>query len=156
MRARTIQRFAKHGIGGEQLILNSSHTNRTEHLTLYHQVDICLDPFPFNGATSTFEALSMGVPVITLQGNRFVSRVATSIVTHAGHPEFAVRSRECYVALAKNLSSDIKNLDKIRHNLRKELEASTLCNNDNYVTNVEAAFREMWQNWCRTVDCKSK
>jgi predicted O-linked N-acetylglucosamine transferase (SPINDLY family) len=154
LRTRTIQRFTKHNINKERLILDGSNKTRTDHLTLYHQADISLDPFPFNGATTTFEALSMGVPVITLQGNHFVSRVATSLVTHIGHPEFAVKSRQQYITLAKSLSSNLSNLNKIRQSLRDELESSSLCQGYNYITSVEAAFRSMWQKWCKNYSYK--
>lgn len=156
MRERTLGRFAKHGIGEDRLILNASQDSRTDHLTLYHQADISLDPFPFNGATTTFEALSMGVPVLTLQGDHFVSRVATSMVTHIGHPEWAGTSKDDYVEIAKNLCSDINALNETRQALRDELHSSSLCNGTEYTANIEAAFRDMWETWCETGGYKGK
>ena len=156
MKSRTLQRFADHGIGEDRLILNASHDSRADHLTLYHQVDIALDPFPFNGATTTFEALSMGIPVLTLQGDHFVSRVATSMVTHVGYPELAAQSKEHYVEIAKKLSADTKWLIETRQNLRDTLVSSSLCQGAEYSHNVESAFRDMWKTWCETGGYKGK
>jgi predicted O-linked N-acetylglucosamine transferase (SPINDLY family) len=153
---RTIKRFADHGIDKDRLILNASHDTRTDHLTLYHQADIALDPFPFNGATTTFEALGMGIPVLTLQGDHFVSRVATSMVTHTGYPELAASSKDHYVEIAENLCEDLTALNETRQSLREQLHASSLCQGAEYSRNVEAAFRDMWKTWCETGGYKGK
>ncbi len=150
MQERIIRRFAENNISEDRLILNASQDTHADHLTLYHQVDIALDPFPFNGATTTFEALSMGVPVIALQGDHFVSRVATSLVSHAGHPELAAENFDQYVDIAVRLSSDVNSLNMTRQNLRHQLLRSSICNAVEYVKNVESAFRKMWVTWCKT------
>jgi len=150
MYERTQKRFEAWGISEDRLILNAAIDNQVDHLALYHQADIALDPFPFNGATTTFEALNMGVPVITLQGDHFVSRVATSLVTHIGHPEFAAGSYEHYIEIAKNLTSNIDKLNLIRKNLREQLINSSLCDGIEYAKNIEMAFRDMWKTWCKT------
>ena len=150
MREQTIERFEAYDIDEDRLILNGAHDKQADHLALYHQADIALDPFPFNGATTTFEALNMGVPVIALQGDHFVSRVATSLVTHIGHPEFSAETYDQYVDVAKNLTSNIDNLNSIRRSLRKQLLNSPLCNGAEYANNVEIAFRDMWKTWCKT------
>ncbi|PPR58607.1 MAG: hypothetical protein CFH07_00767, partial [Alphaproteobacteria bacterium MarineAlpha3_Bin6] len=124
--------------------------SRQTHLALYEQIDISLDPFPFNGATTTFEALSMGVPVISLLGKHFVDRVAASIVTHAGYPEFVAKTKEDYVELAKNLASDIDNLNNLRLSMRDNLHKSKICDGEPYCRNIETAFRDMWTTWCET------
>jgi predicted O-linked N-acetylglucosamine transferase (SPINDLY family) len=150
MRKRTIERFAIHKIGEDRLILNAALDKQVDHLALYHKADIALDPFPFNGATTTFEALNMGVPVIALQGDHFVSRVATSLVTHIGHAELAAKTHAEYIKIAKNLTSDHGKLNLIRQKLRQELTDSPLCKGAEYANNVEIAFRKMWKTWCKT------
>lgn len=150
MRERTLERFSVHEIGEDQLILNAALDKQVDHLALYRKADIALDPFPFNGATTTFEALNMGVPVIALQGDHFVSRVATSLVTHIGHPELAAKTCDEYIEIAKNLTNDTKKLNLIRQKLRQELINSALCNGAEYAKNVELAFRDMWGTWCKT------
>ena len=92
----------------------------------------------------------MGVPVVTLLGKHFVDRVAASIVTHAGYPKFAATTKEDYVELAQNLSSDIDVLNKLRLSIRDNLHKSKLCDAEPYCRNIETAFRDMWTTWCKT------
>ena len=156
MRERTIERFRRQNISEDRLILNAATDTRLDHLTVYHQADIALDPFPFNGATTTFEALTMGVPVITLTGDHFVSRVATSLVTHVGRSDFAADSYDQYISIAKDLANNIDNLNLIRRSLRQQLHESSLCNGAEYAKNIEMAFRSMWKTWCQTGGYKGK
>jgi len=150
MNARWTSRFKKNGISEDRLIFRFNSDSRQTHLALYEQIDISLDPFPFNGATTTFEALSMGVPVVSLLGKHFVDRVAASIVTHAGYPEFVAKTKEDYVELAKNLASDIDGLNKLRLSIRDNLHKSKICDGEPYCRNIETAFRDMWTTWCET------
>jgi predicted O-linked N-acetylglucosamine transferase (SPINDLY family) len=155
MNARWKSRFKKNGISEDRLIFQFNSDSRQTHLALYQQIDISLDPFPFNGATTTFESLSMGVPVVSLLGKHFVDRVAASIVTHAGYPEFVAKTKQDYVELAKNLASDIDNLNKLRLSIRDNLHTSKICNGGPYCRNIETAFRDMWTTWCETGGYKS-
>ena len=150
MSARWTSRFKNNGISEDRLIFQYNSDCRQTHLALYEQIDISLDPFPFNGATTTFEALSMGVPVVSLLGKHFVDRVAASIVTHAGYPEFVAKTKEDYVKLAKNLASDIDGLNKLRLSIRENLQKSKICDGEPYCRNIETAFRDMWTTWCKT------
>mgnify|MGYP001453573617 CR=1 FL=1 len=150
MSARWTSRFKNNGISEDRLIFQFKCDNRRTHLALYEQIDISLDPFPFNGATTTFEALSMGVPVVSLLGKHFVDRVAASIVTHAGYPEFAAKTKQDYVKLAHNLASDIDGLNKLRLSIRDNLQKSKICDGEPYCRNIETAFRDMWTTWCET------
>ena len=156
MQERVVSRFEKYGIGIDRLILKSGMDNRQNHLEHYHDVDICLDPFPFNGATTTFESLSMGVPVVAFLGRHFVDRVAASIVTHAGYPEFVAETKEDYVKLAQSLADDPDALNEMRLGMRDKLHASKLCDGEPYAHNVEAAFRDMWHTWCETGGYKGR
>ncbi len=114
-----------------------------EHLACYHQGDIALDPFPFTGATTTFQAMWMGVPVVTLLGERFISRMAGDIVVHGGIPELAVTSSEAYVDCAVALARDRPRLRGLRAELRGRLEKGVLCDGAGYARSVEAAFMKM-------------
>lgn len=147
LQERWLSRFAVHGITADRLILRAKNDARNNHLEIYNEVDIALDPFPFNGATTTFEALSMGVPVITLLGKHFVDRVAASIVTHSGHSYLVAETRNGYVDLARNLANDLPALADIRRRLRPDLAASPICDAKTYAGTVEAAYREMWVRW---------
>ena len=119
-------------------------------------IDIALDPFPFNGCTTTFEALKMGVPVVTLLGRHFVDRAAASIVTHAGYPEFVVSTKEAYVDLAKSLAGNFDALNERRLSIRDNLFRSDICDEGPYCKNVEAAYRDMWATWCETGSYRGK
>ena len=95
--AQTRQRFAAHGIAPERLQLQGILASRNEHLATYHQVDIALDTFPYPGVTTSVEALWMGVPVLSLQGDRFLSCTASSIAHNAGLPEWIAAGQDDYV-----------------------------------------------------------
>jgi predicted O-linked N-acetylglucosamine transferase (SPINDLY family) len=150
MQNRWLAKFAAHGIDEDRLILKAKIDIRARHLELYYDVDIALDPFPFNGATTTFEALSMGVPVVSLLGRHFVDRVAASMVSHAGYPDFVAEDRADYVALAQILAGDLDRLAELRTSIRDHLHASPLCDGPGYARTVESAFRDMWQTWVKT------
>ncbi len=148
LRGKWIEKFADHGIDASQLILKASADAAKSHLTLVGGVDIALDPFPFNGATTTYEALLMNVPVISLQGKHFVDRVAGSILTHCGHPELVAKTEDDYVELARDLAMDPARLGDLRSRLRHELQASSLCDGEAYTKTVEDAYRDMWWKYC--------
>ena len=112
------------------------------------QVDIALDPFPFNGATTTFQALWMGVPVVSLAGETFISRATGSILHHAGLGDLTVDTPEAYVDCARDLAGNFEQLRTLRANLRERMTASPLCNAPAYALSVEAAYRDMWGRWC--------
>jgi len=151
LQERWIDRFEKFGISRDRIELTSSMNEQgaqDSHLTYYERVDIALDPFPFNGATTTFEALSMGVPVITLMGESFISRAAGSLVTHTGHPELAAGSRESYIETARDLAADLPRLAELRARLRNDVATSSLCDGEAYTRNLEAAYHDIWRQWC--------
>jgi predicted O-linked N-acetylglucosamine transferase (SPINDLY family) len=150
MQRRWIEKFAAYGIDESRLILKAKIDNRPDHLDLYSNIDIALDPFPFNGATTTIEALSMGVPVVTLLGRHFVDRVAASMVSHAGMPELVADDRAAYVDLARNLASDPNRLADMRRTMRHQVQTSPLCRGADYARTIEDAFRDMWRTWCET------
>ncbi len=141
-------RFSKYGIAADRLILKAGMDNRQHHLENYHEVDIALDPFPFNGATTTFESLTMGVPVVTLLGRHFVDRVAASIVSHGGYPDLVAENKKAYVELAVRLANDLPTLNQMRISMRDNLHQSQLCHGENYTKNVEIAFKKIWHRWC--------
>ena len=121
---------------------------RAEHLALYHHIDIALDPFPFNGATTTFEALAMGVPVVAMQGKHFVDRVAGSILQKVGLDRLIADTPRTYINAAQSLAENLSELRQLRGSLRDRLTKSALCDAGQYARNVEVAYREMWRRWC--------
>jgi protein O-GlcNAc transferase len=156
MRKRWEEKFADNDIDAGRLIFHSGMDDRSSHLNLYNAIDIALDPFPFNGATTTYEALTMGMPVITLLGSKFVDRVAASIVAHAGFPEFITKTEDDYVALAVDLAGDPVKLNALRQGMRDALHQSDICDSEPYSRTIEAAYRDMWRTWADTGTYKAK
>lgn len=146
--SRIAARFAEHGIGRDRLEFRIGHDARGNHLALYDHVDIALDTFPFTGATTTFEALNAGVPVVTLWGERYVARYAGAIVCHAGFPEFVCADENAYLETACALAKDPARLGELRRLLPERIAASPLCDGPAYARTIEAAYREMWVRFC--------
>lgn len=144
VRARCEAAFREQGIAPERISFNGFRGRVEEHLEAYGELDIALDPFPYNGTTTTCEALWMGVPVVTLTGDRHAARVGTSLVTQAGHPEWAAADLEQYLDIAAGLAADPDGLSRLRRNLRAEMQASPLRDEAGFARKLEAAFREMW------------
>ena len=146
-RRRVVDRFAARGICGERLILEGP-SSRAEYLAAYRRVDIALDPFPYTGATTSAEGLWMGVPVITLAGERFMSRQGVSMAMNAGLSDWIAADHDDYVACAVRHSADLARLAALRASLRARVAASPLFAAPRFAVNLEAAWRGMWQAWC--------
>ncbi len=147
-RERLIDSFAKNGVARDRLELISWLPNRTDHMALYSRIDIGLDPFPYNGTTTTCEALWMGVPVICMRGDRHASRVSASILQHAGLPECIADSEEELVQLACRLAGDTKQLAELRNSLRSKMQESDLINLPQFTRDLEQVYRQIWSDWC--------
>ena len=119
-----------------------------EHLRLYSEMDIALDTYPYNGTTTTCEALWMGVPVISLVGPRHFSRVGLSILTRLGLEFFAAETADQYIAKAAVLAAKPDALAQTRASMRTRMAASALCDKNNFAQSVEQAYRHMWRQWC--------
>ena len=107
-----------------------------------------LDAVPYNGTTTTCEAMWMGVPAITLCGDRPAGRVGANLQTQVGHPEWIAGSDDEYVRIAVELANDPDRLSEIRNSLRDELKASTLGDAALFARSLESAYRKLWQDWC--------
>ena len=125
-RARVAATFLENGLAAKRLDLRGFAASTASHLEQYSEIDVALDPFPYNGTTTTIEALWMGVPVVAICGDRHASRVSASILTHCGHPELITDSKADYVALATSLAGDPSRLLALRGSLRKDLASSSL------------------------------
>ncbi|WP_313901184.1 tetratricopeptide repeat protein [Methylobacterium sp. J-048] len=114
---------------------------------LYHRVDIALDPYPYNGGTTSYDTLSMGVPFVTLRGGHAAARTGVSVLTTMGLPELIADSQEAYVAIARDLACDRNRLRTVREGLRERLHACPLMDHAGLAADVDAAFRGMWRAW---------
>ncbi|MBI5380900.1 MAG: tetratricopeptide repeat protein [Opitutae bacterium] len=142
--------FARGGIAAERIVLHSDELSVSRHLSLYHDIDIALDAYPYNGTTTTCEALWMGVPVVTLAGRTHVARVGASLLTHLGAPEWIAATPEEYVAKALALARDLPRLSAIRQGLRERMQTSPLCDAPRFVGHLETALRALWVQRCQT------
>jgi predicted O-linked N-acetylglucosamine transferase (SPINDLY family) len=143
-------RFLQHGISRDRLDLVSDVTVGRGHLGVYNRIDVALDPFPWTGHFTTCEALWMGVPVITLLGNRHAGRMVASVLHQVGLKRMIARSSQEYVEIASALFEDPRHLELLRANLRENVRKSVLCDGARFVETLEGAFRDVWRRWCET------
>lgn len=143
-----LARFTAAGLPADRIDLCDRTAEVEEHLTHYHRVDIALDTFPYHGTTTTCEALWMGVPVVTLRGDRHASRVGASLLTAAGHPEWIASSPDDFVRIAVALAADPDKLVGLRSGLRAELKRSPLFDYTGQGSRFGAALRQCWRTHC--------
>ena len=141
--------FEAKGVSSDRLELIEWTETLREHFELYRQVDVALDTFPYNGTTTTCEALMMGLPVIALRGDRHAARVSTSILARLGLAGLSADGPTTYVQRAVALASNPAALAKLRQGLRRRMARSPLCDAAGYTRRLEAAYREMWRRRCR-------
>lgn len=123
------------------------HTPQRQHLEALHECDLVLDTFPQNGCITTCDGLLMGVPPVTLIGQRVTQRTSASLLTNVGHTGFIAYSPDDYIALACEWVTDRREeLAAIRQSLRSQFLTSPICNG--YVEAVEKAYRQLWKEWC--------
>jgi len=139
--------FAGQGVERERVSFVAPQPRR-QYLALYQRIDIALDPFPYNGHTTSLDALWMGVPVVSLVGATAVGRAGLSILTNAGLPELAAADQDSYVQTAVELAGDLPRLAELRATLRTRLQASPLTDAAQFTRSVAAAYRDAWRGWC--------
>jgi protein O-GlcNAc transferase len=140
--------FADAGIDPDRLELAPYTQGAREHLEVYNRVDIALDTFPYNGATTTCEALWMGVPVITLAGDRHAARVGASLLSTVGFAAGIAASEEEYLLTARLMAENPALLRAARANLRADMLRSPLCDMKGFARAVEEAYRAVWRLHC--------
>lgn len=141
---RIVSGFGKHGVPADRLIIESASPHR-QYYEAHNRVDLCLDPFPYTGGTTTIDALWMGVPTLTLRGDSLIGRQGESILRTVGLAEFVAADKDAYVARAVELASNPRPLAELRATLRASLCASPLCDSRKYGRALAGLFREMWQ-----------
>ena len=142
------QHLEQKGVAADRLELLGHAGSVIEQLAGYHQMDIALDTFPYNGTTTTFEALWMGVPVISLAGQTHVARVGASILKTVDLSACIAESVEEYVEKAVALAQNIDLLEVLRSRLRGMVSASPLCDHYGFTKRLEEAYRMAWVRWC--------
>lgn len=132
------------GIGAERVDLLGHTGTRQEHLALYAKVDIGLDTFPYNGTTTTCEALWMGVPVLSLVGKHHAGRVGASLLSSAGLSNWLADTPQSFVSVAHTMVADMARLAGLRESLREQLARSSLCDAVGFVHRLEMAMQQVW------------
>lgn len=145
---RLLDRLVAAGIAADRVELVAARESLVHHLRLYSRGWIGLDPSPYNGTTTTCEALWMGVPVVTLEGASHVSRVSSSLLRAAGLGECVARTPEQYAAIAAGLAADRGRLESLRASLRSRVAASALCDASTYGVKFWEAVRQAWRSHC--------
>jgi predicted O-linked N-acetylglucosamine transferase (SPINDLY family)/Flp pilus assembly protein TadD len=145
VRDRITARFDAHGVRPDQLILRSAAPHR-DLLDSYNAVDIALDPLAYSGGLTTLEALWMGVPVITLPGDRFCTRHSLAHLSAAGLTGLVAEDESGYLARAEGLAADLERLAALRSTLREQMAASPLCDAEGFTRTLESAYRQMWRD----------
>ncbi len=139
--------FEHHGIERARVELISWLPSLADHLGVYGQIDIALDTFPYNGTTTTCEALWMGVPVVTLAGDRHAGRVGVSLLSRVGLAELIAETPEDYITLAMQLAGDTERLGRLRAGLRERMRDSPVCDGKTFTRALEDSYRTLWVKW---------
>lgn len=138
------RRFASAGLSPDRVELLPHTPTITEHLATYARIDVALDTFPYHGTTTTCEALWMGVPVVTLAGDRHASRVGISLLQATRHPEWIADGWDAYIACAAQLAQDLPRRAGLRQTLREDLRSSALLDHETQAARFGDALRAMW------------
>lgn len=154
--ALSLAQFAERGVSAERIELLSWFPSGVDHLALYDRVDVALDPFPYNGTTTTCEALWMGVPLVTFMGDRHSGRVGASLLSQIGLNNWIAHSIDEYVEIAVALAENRTRLHELRRSLRLRMAASSLCDEQSFARRMEDSFRIIWQRWCEAPDHNSR
>ncbi|MDR2093155.1 MAG: tetratricopeptide repeat protein [Azoarcus sp.] len=139
--------FERHGVDPRQLAFRG-YAPRQQYYESYNEIDLGLDPFPFNGGTTGYDSIWMGVPFVTWPGEHLCARMGKAILENAGLHELVADSAEAYVDIAVRLAHDRERLKALRAGLRERMLASPLLDAPRMARNLETAFRGMWRRWC--------
>src|SRR5262249_10896293 len=141
-------RFAERRIPANRFDIRNALAVGRDHRTVYGEIDISLDSIPWCGHTTACESLWMGVPMITLSGDRHAGRMGASVLSCVGVPQWIAGTQEEYLSIAVELANDCEQLAHWRHRLRQQMIESPLCDGRGFTRNLEATYRALWQKWC--------
>jgi predicted O-linked N-acetylglucosamine transferase (SPINDLY family) len=146
-RQRMLEQLSRLGIdpGRVEFV---AHQPRRAYLELYHRIDVGLDTFPYNGHTTSLDSFWMGVPVVTLVGQSPVSRAGWCQLSNLGLNELAAQTPAQFVNIAVELAENLARLKELRSTLRQRMERSPLMDASKFARNIEAAYRQIWHQWC--------
>jgi protein O-GlcNAc transferase len=143
VKADFLDQFLQQGVDASRIRLRGRTESLADHLSQYSEIDIALDTFPYNGTTTTCEALWMGVPTVTLYGNRHAGRVGASLLNRVNLEKYVAQSVEECVETAVALADNSAHLTKLRGGLRAAMKESALCNARLITSAIEDAYRSI-------------
>jgi predicted O-linked N-acetylglucosamine transferase (SPINDLY family) len=148
-RQRVLAHLAKFSVAGDRIEFRE-FCPRPIYLRQYHRIDLGLDSIPYNGHTTSLDSFWMGVPVVTRVGNTVVGRAGWSQLCNLGLRELAAQTDEQFIQLAVSLAADLPRLSDLRSTLREKMGQSPLMDAPRFARNMEKAYRQMWQGYCKT------
>jgi predicted O-linked N-acetylglucosamine transferase (SPINDLY family) len=155
MREYIFDKFTQFGISRERVILQKRQP-MLDYLKSYNEIDIALDPYPYSGQTTTMNALQMGVPVITCQGNAMASLYTATILDQLGKKKWIATDLQQYVQIAIDLAKDTQQLQQARNQLRNEVEEAYCHSIASTTKNVESALQRVWRSYCESREPTNK
>jgi protein O-GlcNAc transferase len=153
-RERFAQHFAQRGIDPARIRPLPYLPDPARHLEVYHDIDIHLDSHPYTGGTTTCDALWMGVPVVTLSGDRPSARLAATVLHRVGLGTLIAGRLQDYAHIAVELARDLPRLAGLRDNMRAQFVASSLHDAPKFAHAFDAACRNIWCDWCARMQVK--
>jgi protein O-GlcNAc transferase len=148
LQARLRSLLLAEGVDPARLRFGGDNEATSDHMARYHDIDIALDPFPFTGSTTTFEALWMGVPVVTLRGPFMAGRWSASMLSSVGLPELIAETADDFAAIVAQLANYPDRLTRLRTELRERVAHSPLCDGAGRAQQIERVYRAIWRRWC--------
>jgi len=141
------KKFQENGINAEKIITEGRSKTREEMLKKYNQIDIALDPFPYSGVTTSFESVWMGVPLLTIKGNNFYSRIGVSINKNLGMDDWIANNEKDYSTKILKLTSDFNQLSQTRKCLINKVDSSTLFDSSLFADNFNKILWKIWKKF---------
>ena len=139
-----LKRFNNYNVDNSKIIFSPREKKRKNHFRMYNKIDISLDTFPYTGVTTSIESIWMGVPVLTLKGNNFVSRCGKSLNLNLGMPELIAENKNDYINKAIAMANDKKKLETIRTSLRKKALSSPLFDMESIGHDFSNLLNNVW------------
>ncbi|WP_143756933.1 O-linked N-acetylglucosamine transferase, SPINDLY family protein [Caballeronia glebae] len=146
-RTRVITKYAQLGVDQTRITFVDFQPPE-QYMRAYGKIDIVLDTFPYNGHTTSLDALWMGVPIVTLTGSTPVSRAGYALLSNLEIPELAADSEEEFVRISVELAMNQARLEELRLNLRPRMARSPLMDGSRFARSVEKSYRDAWTEWC--------
>lgn len=143
IRYNYLKTLCKNNISEDRIVLFSYFENKSDHFNIYNSIDLCLDPFPYNGTTTSCDSLWMGVPFVTLEGNNHRGRVGVSILKNMKLENFIAPNIDKYIEIASVTSTNLSKLSLLRASLRDKMINSTLCDYSKFASNIEKIYLDI-------------